>query len=147
MLRPTLKSPWFHITMREGLIYTNQESLALYGLVGYHEFEGLAELAIDEIVSDGFATTAFSTDSVPGVYIDTDGNELIVLYQDGSGYSSEDEILVDGQGNVFENQLIEAVSWTITTTGALQIVFLEVQDVDTVTLLNFQKYDRSCRAA
>ena len=31
--------------MQEGLIYTNQESLALYGLVGYHPFEGLADEA------------------------------------------------------------------------------------------------------
>ncbi len=33
--------------MTEGLIYTNQESLTLYGLVGYHEFEGLADEATE----------------------------------------------------------------------------------------------------
>lgn len=33
--------------MREGLIYSNQESLSLYGLVGYHEFEGLADEAAE----------------------------------------------------------------------------------------------------
>jgi ribulose-5-phosphate 4-epimerase/fuculose-1-phosphate aldolase len=31
--------------MKEGLIYSNQESLVLYGQVGYHEFEGLADEA------------------------------------------------------------------------------------------------------
>lgn len=31
--------------LQDGLIYSNQEALALYGLVGYHEFEGLAEEA------------------------------------------------------------------------------------------------------
>ncbi len=29
--------------MQDGLIYATQESLSLYGLVGYHEFEGLAD--------------------------------------------------------------------------------------------------------
>ncbi|MCZ6447736.1 MAG: class II aldolase/adducin family protein [Alphaproteobacteria bacterium] len=33
--------------MADGLIYTNQESLALYGLVGYHPFEGLADEAAE----------------------------------------------------------------------------------------------------
>ena len=33
--------------MQDGLIYTNQESLALYGLVGYHAFEGLADEATE----------------------------------------------------------------------------------------------------
>ena len=33
--------------MQNGLIYTNQESVALYGKVGYHEFEGLAEEALE----------------------------------------------------------------------------------------------------
>jgi len=33
--------------MAEGLIYTNQESLTLYGLVGYHAFEGLADEATE----------------------------------------------------------------------------------------------------
>lgn len=31
--------------LKEGLIYSNQESLALYGLVGTHDFEGLADEA------------------------------------------------------------------------------------------------------
>ena len=33
--------------MQDGLIYANQEALALYGLVGYHEFEGLADDAME----------------------------------------------------------------------------------------------------
>jgi len=97
---------------------------------------GILEQTINDVVSDGFATATFDADGVPGVYIDAVGNDLMVLYEDGSGYSAEQEILVDGQGNVFENQLIEAVSWTITASGDLQIVFVEAQDVDTVTLVN-----------
>jgi len=97
---------------------------------------GIIEDTIAEVVSDGFATVTFDADRVPGVYIDADGDDIVVLFEDGTGFFGEEDVFQDSQGVAYENQVVEAVSWSITDAGELEIVFTESQDVDTVVLVN-----------
>ena len=88
---------------------------------------GILDETIDEVLNDGFATVPFTADTAPGVYINTNGFDLLALYEDGTGYNAEEEEA---------GQFLEEVTWSVTDTGALEVVFTEAQDVDTFVLLN-----------
>jgi hypothetical protein len=87
---------------------------------------GIIDDTVDEVINDGFATTPFVAESVPGVYIVTSGTEVLILMEDGSGYFAEDQL---------EGQLVEGITWSLTEGGALVLVFTEAQDTDTIVLL------------
>ena len=87
---------------------------------------GIIADTVEEVINDGFATTPFAAESMPGVYIGTSGNEVFILMEGGSGYFAEDEQF---------GQLIEGITWSLNVDGALVIVFTETQDTDTVVLL------------
>jgi len=87
---------------------------------------GIIAETIEEIVSDGFATTPFVAESMPGVYIGTSGTDIFILMEGGSGYYAE-----EGQFG----QFIEDITWSLTEDGALVLVFTATQDTDTIVLL------------
>ncbi len=97
---------------------------------------GILEETIEEVITDGFATVEFAAEDIPGVYVDTEGDDLMVLFADGTGYSAEEEVFQDVSGVLVDEVLVEAVTWSLTDTGSLEIVFTETQNVDTATLLN-----------
>lgn len=92
---------------------------------------GIIDETIDEVINDGSATIPFTAESTPGVYIDTNGADLTVLYEDGTGYNAEEDAL---------GQILEAVTWALNAeSSALEISFQNDQGVaivDTIVLLN-----------
>jgi len=87
---------------------------------------GIIDETIEEVINDGFATTPFVAESMPGVYISTSGNDITILMEGGSGYLAEDEQF---------GQVVEDITWSLTEDGALVLVFTESQDTDTIVLL------------
>ncbi|MEL7450327.1 MAG: Ig-like domain-containing protein [Pseudomonadota bacterium] len=97
---------------------------------------GILDEAIGEVVTDGFATGVFTEAEVPGAYVDDAEGDIAVFFADGTGYFAETEEFQTDFGTLEEEQIVEQITWTVTSGGQLEIVFVETQDIDTVTLLN-----------
>jgi len=87
---------------------------------------GIIDETIEEVINDGFATTPYVAESMPGVYVGTSGTDIFILMEGGSGYYAEEEQF---------GQFVEDITWSLTEDGALVLVFTETQDTDTVVLL------------
>jgi len=87
---------------------------------------GIIDATIEEVINDGFATTPFVAESMPGVYIGTSGSDIFILMEGGSGYFAEEDQF---------GQLVEDITWSLNDDGALVMVFTEAQDTDTIVLL------------
>lgn len=96
---------------------------------------GIIAATIEAVVSDGFATVPFRADKIPGVYVSAGAEDVVVLHADGSGYFAEQMPADPSTGVAGSEQFVEAVTWSITATDALQIDF-EGGDTDTVVLLS-----------
>jgi hypothetical protein len=66
---------------------------------------GALENALDQVLTDGNATIAFTADSVPGVYVSSDSFSMFAFFAGGFGYT---EPQGEGSAAMFDWQVTEA---------------------------------------